>query len=131
MTDWTEALCAGNPDPWTMPKRIHGRRPPYTPEGMAKIEAAREACWRCPLIDACRHESAYADPRDGHIWAGLTPDERGNRLRLRPHLDPARECGTEAGYMRHRRAGETPCEPCRLAQNAARRDRRRRRREAS
>lgn len=24
-------------------------------------------------------------------------------------------CGTRAAYRRHRRAGETPCEPCRLA----------------
>lgn len=28
-------------------------------------------------------------------------------------------CGTRAAFLRHRRAGETPCEPCRAARNAA------------
>jgi hypothetical protein len=32
-------------------------------------------------------------------------------------------CGTDAGYGRHRRAGELPCPPCRAAHSAARRDR--------
>ena len=32
-----------------------------------------------------------------------------------PDLQP---CGTVAGWMRHYRKGEKPCEPCRLAQNA-------------
>jgi hypothetical protein len=33
-------------------------------------------------------------------------------------------CGTEAGYSRHRRAGETPCPSCVTAHTEARRDRR-------
>ena len=46
---------------------------------------------------------------------GLVPnfDRRpGQRHDVRPH-------GTEAGARRHWRAGERPCEPCRLASNAA------------
>ena len=100
MTDWTGALCAGNPDPWTMPEpRGRGKQRIYTPEGLAKIEAAREACWRCPMIDACRDESAYADPSDEQIWAGLTPDE-GTGSGGGTYLDPTRDnrCGTDAGY---------------------------------
>lgn len=28
-------------------------------------------------------------------------------------------CGTPAAFMRHKRAGQEPCPPCRAAQNAA------------
>lgn len=40
------------------------------------------------------------------------------------------ECGTEAGYSRHRRLGEPTCPPCKGAQNAANSARRTRRRSA-
>jgi hypothetical protein len=46
---------------------------------------------------------------------GLVPnfDRRpGERYDIRPH-------GTEARARRHYRTGERPCEPCRLAANAA------------
>jgi hypothetical protein len=29
------------------------------------------------------------------------------------------KCGTDSGYFKHRRLGEKPCDPCRLAHNAA------------
>ncbi|WP_035796387.1 hypothetical protein [Kitasatospora mediocidica] len=36
-------------------------------------------------------------------------------------LKTLRPCGTSAAYARHRRHGETPCEPCRLANREAQR----------
>lgn len=38
--------------------------------------------------------------------------------------------GTASAYRRHRRAGEPPCEPCRLAENARQRELRARRKAA-
>lgn len=46
---------------------------------------------------------------------GLVPNfdrHPGQRYDIRPH-------GTEARARRHYRGGEQPCEPCRLAANAA------------
>lgn len=40
------------------------------------------------------------------------------------------KCGDPGGEMRHRRAGEAICDPCREAQNKARRDSRERKRAA-
>jgi hypothetical protein len=37
-------------------------------------------------------------------------------------------CGTPAAFMRHRRAGEEPCHPCREAMNQAARESKARRR---
>jgi len=33
------------------------------------------------------------------------------------HARTLKPCGTNAAWMRHRRAGEKPCEPCRNANN--------------
>jgi hypothetical protein len=45
--------------------------------------------------------------------------------------EPVRDadCGTESGHKRHRRLNERPCDDCRLAHNAAERDRQQRRRQ--
>lgn len=42
---------------------------------------------------------------------------------------PPAKCGTDAGYQRHRRHGEPPCDACKAGRRAADRERRRRRRE--
>ena len=50
---------------------------------------------------------------------GLSDAERSRRYRDRLRGGPPRELaphGTVAAYRRHRRAGETPCDPCREAE---------------
>lgn len=49
------------------------------------------------------------------VGVEVPPGIRGRATRLKG----AAGCGTEGGWHRHRRAREKPCEPCRLARNAA------------
>jgi hypothetical protein len=48
-----------------------------------------------------------------------------------PRQPSPAECGTESGYVRHRRAREPQCEPCRLSHNAANQARAQRRKQAA
>ena len=122
MTDWTHALCAGDPDAWHMPPQVRrGNRDTYTPDGMRQIAVAVATCQRCPILDACATFAADADPYDGLIWAGKTPEQR------RTGRPPARHSinhGTEGGNATHRRRGETPCAACHGAAIRAQRERR-------
>ena len=82
--------------------------------------------------------SAYHARRQRVLYrlAELHPDEYADLMaleRIAEGLGPGRDWtpgrtthGTHAGYMWHRRHGEKPCDPCRLAENAYQRDYRRR-----
>jgi hypothetical protein len=97
--DWTEqAACAqtGVPDAWF----------PEVGEPLASTAVVR-ICQTCPVRDTCLQVAL--DNHETHgVWGGLTPNQR----HLIRHRRPAAACGTEAGHSRHRRRGETPCEPC-------------------
>lgn len=60
----------------------------------------------------------------GYIYRGDQPEPprkahapRSGRPRTQAMFDPSK-CGTRAGYGQHRRHGQEPCPPCRVA-NAA------------
>jgi hypothetical protein len=82
----------------------------YRPQHQ-QIRQTRKAiaiCTTCPLLDRCR---AWVlgkddDPCPQMVVGGMSPAER----RRRRWGNEA--CGTDAGYQRHQRAGETPCQPC-------------------
>lgn len=60
----------------------------------------------------------------GYVYKGKEPfapqaphAPRSGRPRTKAVFDPSK-CGTRAGYVQHRRHGQEPCLPCRVA-NAA------------
>lgn len=53
----------------------------------------------------------------GRLWSDYPERTLGAPVRL-PPVRPIAECGTYAGYYRHRKAGEAPCVACREAYRA-------------
>jgi hypothetical protein len=111
------------------------------------------ACRRCPVVEACRAFGEQLAPFDRrsqviggtvydsrgranedeqvHVWLTNPSIEERERLRReRVSVGPPAQCGTPAGYGRHRRHGEEPCEPCRSANTAKCAEYRERRAEA-
>lgn len=82
-------------------------------------QTAKAVCSSCPVQADCLNE-VLTMPRDWSqhgIWAGTSPkDRRGMRAERKPSRSVA-ACGTNAGYQRHRRADEQPCQACREAHN--------------
>lgn len=125
--DWrTEAACIDvNPEI-------------FTPVGWGAayadiITEAKDTCGSCTVREQCL---AWAmDTRDGYaILGGLTPDERtALRRRLnrsdRPRTPKPIDHGTTGGYHAHLRRGESPCEACKEAKVAYRREWRKAKRE--
>lgn len=129
-----DALCKGIEPEVFFPERGDHRT----------AQLAREICAACPvkvacLLDALRTEG---DASRGHrygIRGGANPEERWVLHRLghavleasaavvasEPAPRPVAvtrapvECGTRAGYQKHRRNGETVCDACRFANAAA------------
>lgn len=93
-------------------------------EGTAE---AKRVCRMCDVREQCL-QIAIRSGVSG-VWGGMSHLER-RRLGA-PSLvtvdEPVYTCGTEAGAMRHRRAGEAMCIPCRDAQTTAARYRSRKR----
>lgn len=104
----------------------------------AKATEAKKVCAVCPVRAECL-DDALADEDRHAVRGGLTPVERRglsavsacsqcgvafpSAESLASHMRAHNaECGTVAGYHRHYRAGETPCEWCRAAQNDYRRE---------
>lgn len=83
--------------------------------------AATALCNGCPVINECLEFALAAEAgmgasgREG-IFGGLTPAERA-RL-VRGQTKPIRH-GTEAGYRKHHRRGESPCGACMVAASKA------------
>lgn len=76
--------------------------------------AAIAICNTCPVKAKCLDAALANEETDG-IWGGVD-FESGTR-------SPAR-CGTEAGYYRHRRDDNKPCDECTTAHRVATRARR-------
>ena len=83
---------------------------------------ARAVCKSCPIIDRCLDYALHVKV-DG-IWGGTTPDQRARIRRKRGIVPspvapsptrPEPGCGTRNGYVKHRYAGDVPCDPCRQA----------------
>ena len=82
-------------------------------------QIAKAVCGSCPVQADCLVEvlTMRQDWSQHGIWAGTSPkDRRGMRTKNSGPRQPAR-CGTAAGYNRHRRADEQPCQACREAHN--------------
>lgn len=92
----------------------------YDPEMFfdpAREREAKSVCAGCPVQAACRD---FGRSQAAGVWGGKVRNSQRTRgvseFLMQPH-------GTEAGYKRHIRAGETPCAMCRAgssAQKAAR-----------
>lgn len=109
--NWTGAVCADIDDPEL-----------FFPPNDGNPREARQICKSCPIIDRCLDYALHVKV-DG-IRGGTTPDQRARIRRKRgivPSpviLSPTRPepgCGTRNGHMKHRRAGDVPCDPCRQA----------------
>jgi WhiB family redox-sensing transcriptional regulator len=92
----------------------------------AAIRLAKLTCKSCPVAIHCLSAALENGEPDG-IWGGYTTEEReiirvANQWpkKTPPTIFPH---GTEAGHMRHRRAGTRPCRPCVEANLRKRRDR--------
>lgn len=95
-------------------------------------ERAKAICAKCPVMADCL-EYALADVDQIGIMGGTSIRDRRNILHAQgidrsggrgPRRGPINH-GTAGGAQTHRRRGEQPCEPCRLALNAQRLEQRR------
>lgn len=95
----------------------------------ADMQAAIYACQACPLLAACSLE----EPVPESIHAGTIYDAKSkpypsvaafcNRNRKKLPGDVCGDrVGTHTGYHIHRKSKEQPCDPCRDARNAAKRE---------
>jgi len=88
-------------------------------------DEAKAICAACPYAEPCLRFAVEHGMIFG-VWGGVGPATRRKMRRgtLRPPRKVA-ECGTVGGYARHRETlMEQPCDPCREAWNAYRRQRR-------
>lgn len=93
----------------------------FFPERGQTTTEAKAVCATCPVRQQCL--AAHLHEPEG-VWGGTTP---GQRRRIRVELGatqaragrPPAACGTDAGYQRHRRDGEQPCDECREAHTRA------------
>ena len=106
---WRDHAACLDADPdWFFPEVGYGR-------GQDAIKA-RLICADCPVIDECLAWALAERPSVG-IFGGTSPLER-DRIRRERGLARKKRlkpCGTEAAYIRHWKANETPCEACREA----------------
>ena len=107
-----------------------------------RIIQAKLVCRDCPVKAECFAAAVAAHDcgvRGGRLLWNGRPDKRYTDAQSQPRppsrglSSPRRavaECGTRAGYMRHRDRREPVCGPCRVAERAYQAVWRRRRREA-
>jgi WhiB family redox-sensing transcriptional regulator len=113
LNDWkAEAACRGMDVNLFFPEPSRNGRTIYS-------KKVRETCASCPVRQKC-YTFAKTNLERGY-WGGFGETERrlaakesrnvgigpwaSNGKRLQP-------CGTDAAHRRHRKAGETPCQPC-------------------
>jgi hypothetical protein len=102
------------------------------PEDSRGVIAARRICFPpggdpCPVWQQCK-EYALTNKIEHGVWAGMSMRAR---IRTRRGELPAREPvehGTDAGYNRHYRHHERPCDDCTQAHSRVRTDQKRNRR---
>ena len=120
-------LCDGRPleGPTSLPVdcQIDGCGQPRRARGWCKHHYDR---WRRGTLDRPVRKAPEPAPRRVCEDCGAAP-LAGGRWCLpcfQTHARPGRDgCGSEAGYVRHRRAGEVPCVRCRQAHNLRNRER--------
>lgn len=88
------------------------------------VRNARAVCATCPVAAECL-EFAIANGETEGMWGGLCGNELRAEKRRRARTTPPGTLrtpfvhGVEAGWYKHRRLGDEPCAPCRVAHNAA------------
>lgn len=104
------------PDPF-YPEPVQGQ--PEIPDPQVV-----ETCAACPVRGDCL-AAALSEPysADCGFWGGTSRAHRRTMPRRPAEPEPGFACGDrqgeEAGYTRHRRAGEQPCAACRDANTRA------------
>jgi hypothetical protein len=99
----------------------------------AAVKRAKAICAGCPVVAACYERVMDEEGHDHYtarwsVRAGLEPMERARLAGVRhsgPVGRPSKRIthGTSSGARAHRYQGEEPCDLCRNADNAARRER--------
>jgi hypothetical protein len=106
LTRWgNRAACIGAPTELFAP--IHSE---HSRARQRRVDQAVTFCQRCPVQAECL-ALAKTDHLSG-VWGGVMltaghPVERGRRKG-----GSHQPCGSAPGYYRHKRARETPCDPC-------------------
>ncbi|MEV5957250.1 WhiB family transcriptional regulator [Streptomyces sp. NPDC051987] len=133
------APATRQPADWRLRAACLGKWSAMHPENdEAEIEAAKRICGPCPVKVDCFFDAVHTGDMAHGIRAGLRPNERravAKELEGRkqpgqavssqavPEEPPKKrepaQCGTRAGYRRHRAAGEDACGPCRQANTDA------------
>jgi WhiB family redox-sensing transcriptional regulator len=105
----------------------------YSSSNRAQINAAKQVCLSCPVIELCLRD-AIAEDDQATIRGGMTPKQRQKIAGpKRPKEGVGKgghklaPCGTFGAYKRHRARGEE-CDPCREGAAQYERDRRARKR---
>lgn len=99
----------------------------FFPDGRGReagqaIKEAVAICKTCPVRDACLTYALEAEWITEGIWGGTTENERRKLLGRAPKLQACsgRRKGTHAGYIAHYYVGEPPCDACKEAHSAYR-----------
>ena len=108
-TPCTAWLNDGGPDLWFLDNPQGNATLATQRAHTADTEQAKAICYGCPARDACL-QLAINENHTWGIWGGTTPNERAATP-----LACEEKRGTVAGRQRHRRAGQKPCEECRIA----------------
>lgn len=113
-TEWRELAACVDSDPEQ-----------WFPDGIVVSPTVLRICAACPVIDDCRTWALQVEAGAGRsirfgIYGGLTPKQRwaidrDSRQPAVPGTGCGDRVGTAAGYERHRRHDEAPCEPCLVA----------------
>lgn len=109
--------CAADPSLFFAPSHREAEQ-----EQTERVGKARAVCAGCPWARGCLAYALHWAVEG--VWAGTTLAEREQLRRrtgqeARPLMDGRGSYGwglephgTEAGWQRHKRAGESPCGPC-------------------
>lgn len=93
--------------------------------GVAATTFIHEYCDHCSVVAECLAYALAHETVPIGVWGGMTATararlQRGQTIGRRRHS--GMECGTAAGYQRHRRAGEVACSDCVEAHTRSTRD---------
>jgi hypothetical protein len=83
---------------------FYGPAGEQTPARTEREQVCAVICATCPVRDRCAEQSTS---EVGGYWAG--------RSRETAKATGVPDCGTQAGYSRHRRWKEDPCQACKTA----------------
>lgn len=104
---------------WTGPAKPAFRGRDYTPRRIAfVIDRGYEPTGQ--VLTDCGHKGCVLPAHLTDADERKAPkSEAAEEIRLPRWNREPEPCGTREAYQRHRRRGETPCEPCRAANSAA------------